>query len=227
MIAREKILIGLPTYDYKVDSALMLGSLACTKYFSTMPLIYGGGSYVQTARNQIAHTFVEERKECDWLMWIDSDIRFTTRDWELLWEGEDLVVTAEYAKKIFGMPPAQFGLGFTRVHRSVYEKIRDWKNEEGQEIIRRYHHEGRRVVDYHTQHVSSDERFNGEDHAFFKWCAALGVPTRVETRTRLGHVGQYCYGYPDQIPAETLARLILTSDREAVMKEIDRLEGAQ
>lgn len=199
---RDRVAVAIPTYDGKLDSAILLGLLSCTQFYSHMPIIMAGNAYVQLARNDIAHRFVEKMPECDWLMCIDADMRFTADDWRLLWQGDEQVVCAEYAYKYFDRTqPVRWGLGFTRIHRSVFEGIRALKTEDGQDLVRRYYREGEMHVDYHTQHVSSEGKFVGEDYGFFQWVSALpGIKARLETRTRLGHVGQYCFRYPDKTP---------------------------
>jgi hypothetical protein len=207
-ISRDKILIAIPTHDARVDSAILLGLLACTQYFSRMPVIEAGNAYIQLARNSLAHYFLH-RTSCEWLMWIDSDMRFTAHDWTLLWEGNEDVVCAEYSYKYFEMvPPVQWGLGFTRVHRSVFERIAAMKTEDGQDLVRRFYHKGEMMVDFHTQYVSQEGKFCGEDHGFFRWAHAVGASARIETRTRLGHVGSYCFHYPEKISADTLNKLL-------------------
>lgn len=200
-VPREKVLICIPTYDFKLESQLVLGLLSCTPYFSTMPMFYGGNSYVQLARNALAHHFVEKRPECDWLMWIDADTSFTRNDWEIVWENEnDLIVCAEYSKKLLGAPPVQGGMGFTRVHRSVYEKIKALQMDDGQDRVPRFTFDGELMVDYHACGVMANSQWIGEDRGFFMWAHTCKIPIRWETRTRLGHVGRLVYGYPDQIP---------------------------
>jgi hypothetical protein len=199
-VPREKILVCIPTFDFKVESELMLGLLSCTPYFSTMPMLYGGNSAVQLARNALAHHFVEQRPECDWLMWIDADTVFTKADWELLWEGDELIVCAEYARKLLGAMPVKGGMGFMRVHRSVFEQMKELTTEDGQDRIPRYLHDGKLVVDYHSCGVMQNGEWVGEDRGFLLWAASLNISVRWETRTRLGHAGRFVYGYPDQIP---------------------------
>lgn len=202
MIPREKILVAMPVHSYLIDAGCVTGLLSCAPFYAR-PFIFSGNSSIALARNEIAHVFVEKMPEHDWIQWIDADTRFTPADWQLLWEETDkkeLIVCAEYARKFLGMPPVQFGLGFTRVHRSVYEKIRELKTEDGQDRVNRFYHKGEMMVDYHPNGATPQGRWIGEDQGFFMWAAACDIPTRLETRTKLGHAGTFCFGYPDQVP---------------------------
>lgn len=198
MIAREKILVAMPVFNYLIDVGCVSGLLGCWPLYAR-PYIWAGMSNIALARNEIAHYFVEQ-STFEWIMWVDADTRFTPRDWELLWEGDEDIVCAEYARKILGRPPVQFGMGFTRVHRSVYEKIRAMTMPDGRDRAGRFYHNGALMVDYHPNGATPEGKWIGEDEGFFMWAASLDVKMRLETRTRLVHVGQFGYGYPDQIP---------------------------
>jgi hypothetical protein len=199
MIPREKIVVAMPVYNSLVDAGCVNGLLSCIPFYCR-PFIYAGNSSIALARNVIAHTIIEKMPEAEWVMWIDADTRFTPDDWKLLWEGEEEIVCAEYARKILGMPPVQFGLGFTRVHRSVYERIKQLTHEDGAERVNRFYHDGQMLVDYHPNGALQSGKWIGEDQGFFMWANLTGAKLRLETRTRLVHAGTFGFGYPDQIP---------------------------
>lgn len=229
IVARDKIFIGIPSYDSRIDAALSQALLACTEFFSEMPVIQGGNALIQLARNELAHYFLT-RTTCEWFMSIDSDIRFRREDWQLVWEGEEDIVCAEYSYKYLHMnAPVKFGLGFTRTHRSVFERIAALKTDDGQDLVRRFYHKGEMMVDFYTQHVSTEGRFVPEDHGFFRWAHVADATMRIETRTRLGHVGQFCFEYPDKIPVETLAQFLMANPdySKRLVARLAELEGAQ
>lgn len=199
MISRDKIIVAMPCYNFLIDAGCVNGMLACLPYYHR-PLIWAGNSNIALARNEIVHMFVENMTEVEWLMWIDADTRFTPVDWNLLWEGNEELVCAEYARKVLGLPPVQFGLGFTRVHRSVYERIKALTNEDGTERANRFYHKGVMMVDYHPNGAMASGKWIGEDHGFFMFANLAEAKLRIETRTRLGHAGNFEYGYPNQIP---------------------------
>lgn len=198
MIDRTKIIVAVPTYDSKIDAGCVNGLLLCLKYYE-MPLLFGGMSNIALARNCIAHRFMEQTSY-EWLMMIDADTLFNDKDWELLWEGDEEIVIAQYARKQLGEPPVRFGLGFTRVHRSVFERIKNLMTPDGRDEVRRFYHKGQQMIDYFSQGAIGEGRWVGEDQGFFMWAAAVDATMREETRTSLRHVGRFEYGYPNQIP---------------------------
>ncbi len=200
MIPRDKVMVAIPSKESKLDVGLVNGLLKCLPYFS-QPLFLCGCSDPGLARTKIAHVFVEKAVEFDWIMMIDDDMIFTPEDWELLWEGDELIVCADYSKKFLGQRPTGTGLGFTRVHRSVFEKLKELKREDGSEMLERFYMEGEMMVDYFPSGTRlMPSRRLGEDQGFFMLCSMVTESMRWEKRTRLGHVGRFEFGYPNQIP---------------------------
>lgn len=199
MIPREKVAVAIPAYDSRIELACVTGLMQCAPFYDR-PIFWAGTSAINLARNEIAHIFVEKMPQYDWLVWIDSDTGFSVDDWNLLFEGPEDIVCAEYSRKLLGMPAVQFGLGFTRVHRSVFEKIKDLMHEDGRERVNRFYHRGQMMVDYFPTGAIESGRWIGEDQGFFMWAALTDSSIRMETRTQLKHIGRFEYGYPDQIP---------------------------
>jgi hypothetical protein len=197
---REKVLVCVPSIDRRIDMEWFLGYLQCIDLCYAPPYMWGGMSDIALARNHIANKFMNEYTEFDWMMQIDSDIGFTRTDWELLWEGDEEIVTAEYSKKVIGEPPAQFGLGFTRVHRSVFERMANFVDENGVELAPVYYNKGQLYHAYYTSGPNADSRWVGEDKSFFARAAVITNNYRLETRTRLRHFGSFPFEYPEQIP---------------------------
>lgn len=194
----SSILIAIPAYDGRIDFRLMSGISECLGQFAKVYMAVGVSS-PSLARNEIAHHFMENT-EFEWLMCIDSDTAFHRTDWDLLWEGDEEVVIAEYARKLLGEKPVQFGCGFCRIHRSVFERIKELKNDDGQDRVPRFYLKGRMMVDYYPDGALTMGRWIGEDQGFFMWAGEVKSSLRMETRTHLGHVGYFVYGYPEQIP---------------------------
>lgn len=165
-----------------------------------------GESSISTARDYVVHYFLT-RTPCEWLVWIDSDISFTRQDWALLMQqnGDELAVCAEYLKKTqdLSMQVANFGLGFARVHRSVYEQLDTLTREDGEPRLMRYRSgveiQGRRTieefVEYHPIGIHPDGSRRNEDHGFWLMVRLAGIPIRKETRTKLGHTGAFTWWY--------------------------------
>lgn len=198
MIPREKVLVAIPVHNFMIDVECVGGLMACAPFYHR-PMIFAGHSNIAHARNIMAHAFME-KTDYDWLMWIDADTTFTVSDWELLWEGEEEIVCAEYSKKMLGHPVVKFGLGFSRVHRHVYDRIKLLTHEDGAERVNRFYHDGQMMIDYHPNGALQSGKWIGEDQGFFMWAGMAQAVLRLETRTKLGHAGRFVYGYPDQIP---------------------------
>jgi hypothetical protein len=165
---------------------------------------HNGESSVSTARDYVAHYFLT-RTTCEWLVWVDSDICFSLEDWAYLMEqqADELAVCAEYMKKTQDLSPevAQFGLGFARVHRSVYEQLDDLVNDAGEPRLLRYRSRVHGQVgvedfmEYHPIGVHPDGSRRNEDHGFWLMVRLAGIKIRTETRTHLGHTGPFTWWY--------------------------------
>jgi hypothetical protein len=165
-----------------------------------------GESSISTARDYIVHFFLT-RSRCDWLVWIDSDIAFSRQDWAYLMEqqGNELAVCGEYLKKTLDLSPqvANFGLGFARIHRSVFEQLDALTRDDGGARLLRYRSavdiNGQRsvedFVEYHPIGVMPDGSRRNEDHCFWLLVRLAGIEIRKEKRTRLGHTGAYTWWY--------------------------------
>lgn len=164
-------------------------------------------SSVSTARDYVVHFFLT-RTTAEWLVWIDADICFSRQDWAYLMEqqGNELAVCAEYMKKTQDLSPqvANFGLGFARVHRSVYEQLDNLVVEEtGAQRLMRYRsrvtlgdYEGiEEFVEYHPVGVLPDGSRRNEDHGFWLMVRLAQIEIRKETRTKLGHTGTFTWWY--------------------------------
>lgn len=203
-----KVFLATPAMDYKLDVQHVTGLLAvmAASGGGIQPYWLCGNSNVADARNQTAHHFMRHTP-CTHSVWVDSDIIYTLQDFEYLMEGDEDIVIAEYARKVVGRQPVDFGMGFVRISRSVFQRLADWMIEApadespGQvEALNRYMMEGELGVDFFYTGATKDSRWFGEDTGFFHWCAMNGFTRRNERRTRLGHVGRFVYGYPDQTP---------------------------
>jgi hypothetical protein len=200
----QKILLAIPCVDYKLDIQQVLSGiiplLAATQG-TVIPFSNMGDSNVAHARNSCAHYFLN-RTVCDTLFFLDTDILFTLEEFMWMLEGSEQVVIAPYARKVMGTQPTGFGMGFCRIHRSVFEMLNGLIDQEtGTEMLGRYYLDGEIATHFHYTGASPDARWFGEDTGFWHYCALAGVTQRLERRTRLGHVGRYVYGYPNQLPA--------------------------
>lgn len=159
----------------------------------------------------------------------------------------DVLVCAEYSKKSDELEVCRFGMGFVRIHRSVFKTLEELKHDGGPTVeVRRdvlmrvrekvdtlsdddtgepyewrrlvkelidtaedkagqprlwqVKHQGRLYTDFFpsgpilSQFVPH-QAWMGEDFGFFTLCKLAGIIPRVETRTRLLHIGRKAYPY--------------------------------
>jgi hypothetical protein len=165
-----------------------------------------GESSVSTARDTVVHYF-RSRTDLEWFVWVDSDIGFSRQDWAYLMENQDgeLAVCAEYLKKTqdLSLQVANFGLGFARIHRSVFDQLELLTRDDGEPRLLRYR--GRlyingewhieEMTEFHPVGVHPDGSRRNEDHGFWLMVMLAKIKTRIETRTKLGHTGDYTWYY--------------------------------
>jgi hypothetical protein len=202
----KSILVAIPTHDGKIwaDCAGGLGHCIAQQKFGNF-YFHVQGSCINHIRNQIAGIFM--RSQFEWLMCIDSDVGFTAQDWDLFWEGEELIATAEYPKKDGSNLPVTFGMGFVRIHRSVFERlmslrmddaggvIQDPRSDAGHDLVSRYYEKQHIECDFYRTGASSDSRWMAEDFGFWSLVHLAGIKPKIEKRTKLKHWGVKCYEY--------------------------------
>lgn len=193
------ICLGMPSKTGLIDVLCHVGvcNVIGTGRLANQPLNQFGGSNIQSVRNLIVHEFMT-RTTCEWLMMVDDDVGFRIPDWDYLWEDHagELAVCAEYLQKIDGRKvPATFGLGFARVHRSVFEMIQALETSEGVPWTRQGIFAGKLLWDYFPQGVTASGELRQEDHAFWELVRLTGVGVRLERRTRLAHSGRSTWHY--------------------------------
>lgn len=176
-----------------------------------------GESSISSARDYVVHYFLT-RTPCEWMVWIDSDITFSRHDWRCLMEdqGGELAVCAEYLKKTqdLSLQVANFGLGFARVHRSVYEQLDGMMNEDGSLRLQRYRagvningqNSVEEFVEYHPVGVLPDGSRRNEDHGFWLLVRLAEIEIRKERRTHLGHTGAFTWWYDSEKLDESVRR---------------------
>lgn len=174
-----------------------LNNVIGTGRLANQPLWKICGSNVGAVRCSIAHNFLTQT-DAEWLMQIDDDIGFTVADWDLLWEDHngELAVCAEYLQKIDGQKiPARWGLGFTRVHRSVFEQLMALSFEDGRPMVQQGIYAGSLLWDFYPQGINAAGEYRQEDHGFWMLVKLAGVSVRYERRTKLKHSGRstWCY----------------------------------
>lgn len=160
----------------------------------------------------------------------------------------DILVCAEYSYKNDALEPVKLGMGFVRIHRSVFERLQllkhpkseqyaalttkigqlydlkkrllaegreEWALEVADAVtvlennlpdpgggprLWQIQHKGRLLHDYYPSGpllamIVPTAEWKGEDHGFFTLCYLAGIIPRIETRTRLVHIGRKAYRY--------------------------------
>jgi len=213
-LAGRKIMLGLPTYDFKVTAKLAI-SLAS---FCVQAQQHGvdiqicnisGCSVVSRVRNLIATDFL--KSDCTDLMFIDSDINFETEDiFRLMaWNSDPkkgIVAGIPVARKkgkvyistldtdeennIFmnymGLVKAKrVATAFMMIRREVFEKLA----EAHPEWV--YHDEkkvGDEVIAF-FDFALKDGEYIGEDFLFCDRARELGYEVWIDPTIKLGHMG--------------------------------------
>jgi hypothetical protein len=233
LIDPKTVLIATPAYDFKHVSGYSGGLAACawSHLFGQMAF-EDGCADIRMARSLLTYKFLD-RSSYEWLVWIDADIAFGERDFRILMDyepskaydrvppkepqlepsrtagGDDLIVSAEYARKVAGEPQqVRFGLGFSRIHRSVLLAILELKDGDGNPRVGFFDWKDLiQVPDLYPTGPGFNRLYFTEDHGFFHLCKLAGFTPRVERRTRLFHWGANQWPY---LPAD---EPIMTVDR--------------
>jgi hypothetical protein len=233
----------MPVYDGRVDvlSAQQMHMGMYSTGSCVNKIIYEmGDSLVARARNKVATRFLKQ-KDCDYLMWIDSDIRFDVRLLNKLRKHDKPVIGGIYLKKKLPYSPVlntkigeegellklnETGTGFLMIHRDVLTAIKEAEPE-------------------HSYHPSSDEdnedyydwfrcgvvdgRYLSEDYYFCHLARKYGFDIFVDPSIVVGHVGKMEFPLPndtDLIDGATELIAKYNKDVKLDMEAIARLESA-
>jgi len=112
----------------------------------------------------------------------------------------DMLVRAEYPYKDDTLTPITYGMGFVRIHRSVFERLKRLTDKSGEARLWSMMHKGIELYDFFPSgplihHLVPTAEWKGEDAGFFTLCMLAGIIPRQETRTRLTHIGRKGYHY--------------------------------
>jgi hypothetical protein len=158
------------------------------------------------ARDHLVHEFL--KTDCTDLLFIDSDIGFSSEDVGRICSHDVDVVTGCYAMKMPGEKPTlvmslvdgakpdangliecvSVGCGFLRIRRDVFTKLRLATAHKS--FI---NHQGEREHDYFPEGVE-DDRYYGEDIAFCRNWRKTGGRIFADFGIRLDHEGNKIFG---------------------------------
>jgi hypothetical protein len=218
MIDPRTVMIATPSLDGRVEAGYAGGLSSCaSEHLFGTNTFFIQNSHIGLVRDQIAHAF-KRNKFFDWLVLIDADIAFSASDFKILMDypqnrstqaplieenppgttlldGKALIVCAEYARKVDTLEPATFGLGFTRIHRRVFEILDDATDSEKVPLCGSFTYKGDVIVEYFPSGTGANGGWFSEDHGFFHICRLAGIQPRIEQRTKLVHIGRKAYAY--------------------------------
>lgn len=231
----KKVFIALPIYG-GVEFWFFQSCLHLVQFFTVNGMRKGyhealhgavkplyGDSLVSRARNSLTRQFLDS--DCTDLLFIDSDLKFTTRDVERIMSHPEEVVGGMYCKKQEGTPqlvinpvpdrPGEqtasglievryVGTGFLRVRRSVFEKMIAAFGESIAYKLDPDH----KITEYDFWHVGVchfekndyPTRYLSEDWWFCEMCKRIGVKVWADRGILLRHTGQATYplGYQEK-----------------------------
>lgn len=213
MINPQSVCIITPTSHGEVVTGYCSGLLQCAGLYGGHMFV-NGNSEVNYARNLCVHAFMQLPAHFEWLAFIDADIQFSRSDFGLLisdcpendyagelgeWIGPigQHIRCAEYTCRPVSdaltesRRVAKLALGFSLIHKSVFDAIRELKDDNGQEQVRSFFYKGSLAYDYFPSGALGDSHWMSEDRGFFTYAALAGYKPWIETRTRLIHWGRY------------------------------------
>jgi hypothetical protein len=172
-----------------------------------------GCSQLDITRSRLAAAALQT--DCDWFIWIDSDIVFDVQDALAMLararEHQCLIVGADYPTKqkvarstvVFDgtrhpscpslAKALRMGFGFVITHRTVFEMLSDHVPMAivGQDLIRPY-------FAPLVCGLGGTPTYYSEDYAFCERAREAGVELWCDTAISLGHVGPYIYDGSDR-----------------------------
>ena len=196
--AKHNTCVMTPIFDARLESGFMKGMMSSADLYAGW-LELPGCSEISLARNKLLNQFLRF-PQFEWGVFIDADISFKRRDFELLMEGTDYAVNGVYSKKDDTGTPVTQGLGFARFHRSLLIELMKLPD-----LCLPFVQKGELLYGFcFSGPTGVNNVYIGEDQAFWFMLSQLGVRARIENRVRLLHVGraEYALGDLDTMPSE-------------------------
>ena len=213
------ILICMPCYGGNVSEQTTLNLFNLGKLLVRQGIDHGivtmaNESLITKGRSKLANFFINNT-EYDYLFFLDADIGFQPEDVLKLLSHQKEIVSGAYPMKTLPLKwnfslsqPTKrqknliaidkIGIGFTIIHRSVFEKIKSFYGEElkytpdfnsnvpptTKELNNSYH--------YFCE-MKFNDRFLPEDLSFFARAKECGVQAWMDSSINLKHVGSYIF----------------------------------
>ncbi len=224
MIDPLKVLVCTVAPDGRVETGYTWGMVAASACHMFGNVLFTDGRQAvgipdaRLLRNLSADIFLKSK--CDWMLSIDPDICFSANDVRTLMDyppadekgtpyveentsnttvnsdGEALIVCAEYSRKTEALDACRFGLGFCRIHRSVFEKLMAADADDGTPRVGQFLSKIGLIYDFFPNGPGLDNTWFTEAAGFFHVCRLCGITPRIETGCRLANMGSKAYPYP-------------------------------
>jgi len=196
------VVVGV-IHDHEMSSLTTrcLVELARRPDVSGFIFVGGGAGRLDNARNTVARRFLA--KSSPWLLTVDTDMVFSSEDFEALRSvaDKDTAPIVSGAYFVDEYPPR---LCAARVEDGHIRSISEWKDDEVEDV--EYVGAGfmlvhRRVLlelgdqPYRQDITAPDGALVGEDYAFCTRARLAGFPVKVHTGAFIGHVKPRVLGY--------------------------------
>ncbi|QTC88106.1 glycosyltransferase family 2 protein [Brevundimonas pondensis] len=202
-----KVMVGIPARDtvmtgFAHSLAVMMGASACVPDLE-LRLVTQSGTLICDQRSKLAQSCLDEG--CDWLMMLDSDMRFPADTLLRLLKHNEPIVTANYSTRRSPSEPVAFrslktceklyteaesegleecaanGMGVSLIHRSVFEAMeKPW---------------------FYIPYIPASDGHWGEDVWFCNQARKAGFATLVDhdLSRSVKHIGLREYDYIDAL----------------------------
>jgi len=210
MPVKKDVLIGLPCYDNRIHADILQECLAAVSDPECVVAgiqYYNGDSLIPRGRNKIVKMFLDSDSE--YLMFIDSDIKFDRNMINLLRSHNKGICGGIYLKKTIPYTPVmnhalaqednlfvmrEIGTGFMMIRRDVFGAMKTMWPEHNYRPD-----DDEQAGDYHDWFrigVRSG-RYLSEDYYFCQLAAELGYKTYLDPSIMVVHYGQMSYPMDD------------------------------
>jgi hypothetical protein len=135
-----------------------------------------------------------------WQVWepLPPSVASGERPVSLTPDEQAMLVVADYCRKVPELSVISGGMGFARIHRSVFQALIDMRDDSGAPRIGTFRHKGQEQLNFFPAGPNWEGKWLGEDLGFMYLCALAGIQARFERRTRLAHYGDMVWVYDDE-----------------------------
>ena len=221
---QQDVLLGFPVYDGKTEVEIAQ-EMYMSLFDKRVPVrkihYYNGDSLVTRARNSTAAAFLD-MPECDYLMFVDSDIRFQRWQIRQLRDHDKPIVGGVYLKKKLPYQPVcnhklgmegnlaimrEIGTGFMMIRKDVLGALAAfydiaYKPDDDEPSGGNYYDF------FQVGRKPGQDRYLSEDYYFCQMAADLGIKTYLDTSIIVEHWGKMKFPMADGMLVDGAALLM-------------------